>query len=382
MTVLESPGSAQPIPRDGERLPVLDGLRGAAMCLVLWHHVVEFQLPLGKESWLGWLRSAGNLSWSGSDLFLVVSGFLAGRALLASSSRRATLAYLIRRTLRIVPHYLVVLTIVYAAGTTLSPAVHIRQPFWSYATFSANFALALANTWDWIALSVYWFIAVALQFSLAASLIVYLRRSIVPTAALATIAATQLLRWLFYAIDPQATVAQYVLPFLRMDTFAWGLLVAWLAGESHGQWAMQGLRRHAPLLLGLAAVILLGLSALRPRQGEAALVHGGYAAIAFAYAVIVGVAIARLPELLRGVLTSRPLRWLGRRTYGIYLWHAAISWAVFHFVGGPHFVIDSWRAMAVVMLALACTLSLAELGWRWLEAPLFRTTRRYSNVCS
>lgn len=380
MTRVASPPLAAPAAHDlPGRLQVLDGLRGAAMLLVVWHHVIEFQLPVSKETWLGWLRTAGNLSWSGSDLFFVLSGFFAGRALFRpAADARGAGAFLMRRTLRIVPLYLLVLTILYVGGTALSPAVHIKQSFWSYATLLANFSLAFANTWDWIALSIYWFIAVEFQFCLAASLLVLVRPVAVAPLLIAAIVAAQLLRWGVHAAAPDATVAQYTLPFLRMDTFAWGLLLARLALESPEGRTMRALRRHAPLLLGATIALLAVLTLLRPRQGDATLVHGGYAAIALGYAVIVGITLARPPALLQRVLTLRPAVWIGRRTYGIYLWHAGVSWAVFHIAAGPSFVLDSWRSATWMIVALGLTGGFAALGWRWIEQPLLDRARKIS----
>src|SRR4051812_17111536 len=60
--------------RAANRDAVFDGLRGVAIALVLWHHLVEQALPPGHGSWLGWLRAATNLSWCGVDLFFVISG--------------------------------------------------------------------------------------------------------------------------------------------------------------------------------------------------------------------------------------------------------------------------------------------------------------------
>src|SRR5271165_3615222 len=86
------------------RIPALDGLRGIAILLVLlWHGV----FGMGSSSkLLSSLLAVGKLSWSGVDLFFVLSGFLIGGILLdATDSRVYFKTFYIRRAFRILPLY-------------------------------------------------------------------------------------------------------------------------------------------------------------------------------------------------------------------------------------------------------------------------------------
>src|SRR5712691_8951390 len=92
------------------RIPVLDGLRGIAILLVLlWHGF--FSIPF-KSKVLLRLAAIGKLSWSGVDLFFVLSGFLIGGILLdAKDSPRYFQTFYARRAYRILPLYTVALGI-------------------------------------------------------------------------------------------------------------------------------------------------------------------------------------------------------------------------------------------------------------------------------
>lgn len=83
------------------RIPELDGLRGLAILLVLFYHYIESSPVLP-----GFLSVAGRLTWSGVDLFFVLSGFLIGGILLnARESPNYFKAFYVRRAYRILPIY-------------------------------------------------------------------------------------------------------------------------------------------------------------------------------------------------------------------------------------------------------------------------------------
>jgi peptidoglycan/LPS O-acetylase OafA/YrhL len=86
------------------RVPALDGLRGVAILLVLLRH--SFFGLESQSSLLSAFLAAGRLTWSGVDLFFVLSGFLIGGILLdARKSPRYFSTFYIRRAYRILPLY-------------------------------------------------------------------------------------------------------------------------------------------------------------------------------------------------------------------------------------------------------------------------------------
>ena len=105
-----------PLRAEKARNTALDGLRGIAIAMVLWHHLVEPNLPLGHASPLGWLRAATGLSWAGVDLFFTLSGFLIGGILIDHRiSPHFTRVFYLRRAVRILPLYYLTLAVMAAA---------------------------------------------------------------------------------------------------------------------------------------------------------------------------------------------------------------------------------------------------------------------------
>src|SRR5262249_34220180 len=94
-------------------IPVLDGLRGIAVLLVLWSHV-----PLvtpGYPQWLQWAHVAVGPGCPGVEIFFVASGFLMPRILLAERERGLAVRwFLLRRVLRIFPIYYLLLAVMLA----------------------------------------------------------------------------------------------------------------------------------------------------------------------------------------------------------------------------------------------------------------------------
>src|SRR5690348_11900504 len=96
-------------------LPALDGLRGLAIALVLWYHLMDPRVLLGKAAPLPLYGLLGS-GFSGVFLFFVLSGFLLflpyARALLSGESWPAAREFYRRRALRILPAYYVSLAFV------------------------------------------------------------------------------------------------------------------------------------------------------------------------------------------------------------------------------------------------------------------------------
>src|SRR5262249_37296796 len=106
------------------RVPELDGIRGLAIVLVLiWHFFVALAEPERPATLLSYMQAACRLTWTGVDLFFVLSGFLIGGILLDhKDSPTFFKIFYARRFFRIVPLYVVTLSLVYAfikaIGTT------------------------------------------------------------------------------------------------------------------------------------------------------------------------------------------------------------------------------------------------------------------------
>jgi hypothetical protein len=176
------------------------------------------------------------------------------------------------------------------------------------------------------------------------------------------------------------------------DTRATGLLVgaalalAWIPGQGlvRGRDLPDGarlpgiqywgrLRRRwswaAPLFLdlaGLAALAALVFLCLRLGEFDPLLYRGGLATVALATAVVIAASAHPHARLGESLLGRQPLRWIGQRSYGIYLWHWPVVMVTRPQLDVP---LEGWP---LLVLRLALTVLLAEFSYRYVETPIRR----------
>jgi peptidoglycan/LPS O-acetylase OafA/YrhL len=158
------------------RIPELDGLRGFAILLVLIYHYVVFPLHSLEPRSPTWLAACLDLTWSGVDLFFVLSGFLVGGLLYdARESPYYFRTFFARRVCRIFPLYYVLLTLVFLGGpyvgiyTAVPGGPHFTPAGPSPVScifFLQNFWAAETGTPGSLWLAVTWSLAVEEQFYL------------------------------------------------------------------------------------------------------------------------------------------------------------------------------------------------------------------------
>ena len=113
----------------------------------------------------------------------------------------------------------------------------------------------------------------------------------------------------------------------------------------------------------MAALVAVSWAMLRASEFSPGLYRGGFLLFAAAAAVAV-TAASRPGGFLAWVLGSKPGRWIGTRSYGLYLWH----WPVFVYTR-PQLDVPL-TGTANVVLRLALTVALAETSYRLVERPL------------
>ncbi len=356
------------------RIPELDGLRGAAIALVLvFHFVLSVQTP-----WPAVNRFM-LFGWSGVDLFFVLSGFLIGGILLdnrRSDSYFST--FYARRFFRIVPVYFAVLAlygVVWLLGANIRAIEmhYVGQPmsWFAYVTFTNNFWIALHNSMK-IFLPPSWSLAIEEQFYLTLPLIIFLvaRRhvpKIVATSILAIVAA----RWICCANGIVTQNQAYVLPWFRADALLIGVAAALVIRNER---AVAWLKSHlwtlylAALLL---AVVIARTGGALPADNESAnapVMTYGLTCVALIYACILLAAVLGRSRVQSRLLTLRPLRWLGKVSYCVYLLHVPMFSAMFHIFH---------TSLPAALAALAAMFVIAELSWRFFEAPLMHIGHRF-----
>ncbi|MDB6022304.1 MAG: hypothetical protein JWQ04_2161 [Pedosphaera sp.] len=374
------------------RIPELDGLRGMAILLVLVFHYLTLQIHFQPTGILRALAPGLGLAWSGVDLFFVLSGFLIGGILMDQRESPNYFSNFYRRRFwRIVPIYAVVcgafwfFAFAFHSNWLFQPAL----PWYYYATFTQNIGMALAGGWfgaNW--LGVTWSLAVEEQFYLVAPLALrWLRSSFVPILVGGAILLSLLLRILcgslFQPIFPHPALTAYVMMPCHLDGLAVGVLVAWLVRNQPAVAWLKGKRWF------LLAVILASAAGLWRANAQSWQVFSpqmtliGYTWLAFFYGLVLVYALFYTDGVLGRILRFSPLRGLGIISYGVYLLHQPVSGLCYGMLTShdePGF--RNLPETGITLLALALTLSLAALSWRYFEQPLLSRGRPHRPIPS
>jgi len=352
-------------PKDGNPaaryLPALDGLRAFSVLSVIAYHA---ELP-----WLGG-------GFVGVEVFFVVSGYLITSLLLDELRASGTISlprFWLRRARRLLPALFALLLATLLLSLTVAPD--------SLAGTRGDCAAALlyvSNWWQVIHHHSYfmdvdrpplllhlWSLAVEEQFYLIWPLVVALCGRAaprwVPRVALLGGAASAL--WLAWLYDPSQDPTRV---YVGSDTRLSGLLLgaalaavvpAFATPKPLGQAAR--IVREALAALGFSTLVWL---VCRSTGHDPMLYRGGLLLVDFASAALIVGLVA--PTAMARVLGARPWAWLGRRSYGLYLWH----WPIFA-VTRPEF--DSpLHGASLLALRLGLTFAAAELCYRFVEQPI------------
>ncbi|PUE43828.1 acyltransferase family protein [Limnohabitans sp. Hippo3] len=346
------------------RLPGLDGLRGVAVLAVIGYHLN-----------LGHFLPAGFL---GVDIFFTVSGFIITALLLqehAQSGRIDFPAFYLRRARRLFPAALVMLLLLVPLTPLFQPAALPRLREDLPAAF-----LYLSNWWQIVAQQSYfeaieqprllqhlWSLAVEEQYYLLWPLAALWllnrtgRTGLGVAAGLIAVASTIWMAWLYTTQleggDPSRV-------YLGTDTHLMGLLAGSALAAWWNPWKIRMASQASDEILNLAgtaalAALIWGMA--ETHEGMPGLYQGGFLLAALLTCVVIGAA-TREGTWVAWMLSTRPMLWLGARSYSLYLWH----WPVVVWLR-PSSQADALELTWVNAARLVITLLCAEASYRWVE---------------
>ena len=340
--------------------PALDGLRGVAIMAVLaihTHHVIGWPLLRG-----------GNI---GVDIFFVLSGFLITALLLEEWQRGGSISlksFYWRRALRLGPALLVLLAVMYAFGSVfLAPveADETKRALPLAFVYASDLALAFFNI-RLGALQHTWSLAIEEHFYL-----------VWPLLLVAGLKLGISRRWLLFitlllavaSMVQRATLHQLGAPPVRtyygIDTRADALLIGCAAGMALS-WSFVRSSSLKPLLIPALLLIVFCLIAT---DYATPLMHlGGFTLLAVAAAVLVVNSVLSPTSQLTGLLEARPLVWLGRISYGLYLWHYPVFKAA-------NLLQFGWAFKLCV--AVTATFAVTCLSYYLIERPALKLKRKF-----
>jgi len=374
------------LPRSGERIPALDGLRGLAILMVLVMHCYVIVPTTAGIAVHDALKRSCALFFTGVDLFFVLSGFLIGGILLDHQhTPRLVPAFFVRRALRIFPLYglLLLSFIVFRqipALAALSGGEYFISPVptWSYFTMVQNIAMSAVqhagNYW----LSPTWSLGIEEQFYLLMPFVVrrFGSRGLAYVAVWAVVICPAL-RFATLLASGNSVAATFLLP-MRADALLAGVLCAVGVRD---ETVVGFLRTHRTLLAGLLTSLAFFLVVLTTRGlsgGSPLMVSVGYTVAAAFFSGLLLWVLVFPSGMIAQVFRLRPLCAIGVVSYFIYLFHTPVFFMTHWLVRNLPPLHQDWTGGAITLLALSLTGALSIVSYRWLEAPLHRLGRRYS----
>jgi peptidoglycan/LPS O-acetylase OafA/YrhL len=360
--------------------PELDGLRFAAFLAVFVHH----WLPNTPEEWdrlgPGAAMAAAIVVRTGAygvDFFFVLSSYLLSELLLREKARTGKidpLRFYMRRLLRIWPLYFVFL-----AGTALI-APHFLDDSLSghglaFVFFVSNWTAAFTGSAASVAAPL-WSVSVEEQFYLIKPWLVRHITSVGWWRLVGALTGLALLTRAVLVLNHAQHPGIWCNTFARLDTVAMGIVLA--LAQRNAPWVCRALRRvgvvgGALIILGIGACVRLDQS---PPPWPLLL---SYSAVAFgAGSIIAGTMGGGLSQR---VFSNALVAWLGRISYGLYVFHAlglvlgrrqAVSWDL----------VDAPRVLLTGLVGLGLTIAASVLSWFLVERPFLRLKKRYEVVAS
>ncbi|HYE88253.1 MAG TPA: acyltransferase, partial [Vicinamibacterales bacterium] len=356
------PEAPQPLSR--QHLPALDGLRAVAVLAVLVYHA---DLKGAEGGFLG------------VDVFFVLSGFLITHLLLDEHTRTGAIglyAFYMRRGRRLLPALYGVLLFVSLAAALFMPDVllQVRDDLvWSLG-YVANwwFIYSEQSYFEaWVRppfLQHLWSLAIEEQFYMVWPLVVMAamrwsgRRAVGGVALGGAVASTGWMALMAIQRDMPAHDASRA--YFGTDTHVMGLLIGATLAAFYDPRSVQARRRWLSSA-GVASFVALLAGFVWLSEHSPFLYRGGFALVSLLTAVVIYAATSTDSRLSR-LLSSRVLRWIGDRSYGMYLW----PWPVF-LMTRP--LVDvPFSGATNTLFRMAVTVIVAQVSYVMIETPFRR----------
>ncbi|MFA5564597.1 MAG: acyltransferase family protein [Acidimicrobiia bacterium] len=353
-------------PQLSQHFPALDGLRGVATFAVLAYHQ-EF----------GWAKGG----YLGVSVFFTLSGYLITSLLLVEISQSGTVrygAFAARRARRLLPAAFVGVALAVVFGLSVatdSQQRHLAGDVWAALTYMSNWRYIIQDIGYGDIFGApsplihFWSLAIEGQFYVIFPALIWAVTKLT-TRRIASITILVVSLWL---ISMAATLglagATDDRIYFGTDTRATELLSGSILALLYRHFYLQ--RSLSPAIKGVLAQVsrvagvvaagfltyLVMATALESRW----LYRGGLVAVGATSAVLVWSLLGT--GMLARAMAWWPLRWLGLRSYGLYLYH----WPVFLWLSPLRVGLEGWP---LFMLRLSLSVLLADLSFRFVERPL------------
>ena len=344
------------------RVPSLDGLRAVSILLVMLSHYFDSRLFPGG---LGVL------------IFFVVSGFLITRLLLAEAKRNGRISlsgFYLRRFFRLYP-----VVTAYAACVVLFFVVSGRRIDWyeplSALFYFANYLYAASSMAGHagatpMPFAIFWSLSVEEHFYLFFPLLFILLRGRFLIAWMVAICMGCLAARILLAHAHPEWLSTHVFYYtdIRLDSIAFGVLLAAICEERGAASIVGFLERPAVLTIALATILLC--LAIRNDWFRETLRYTMLgASIA---AILAAIVFSPRYRFVQTMLNLPLIRWIGALSYSLYVWHTFVPDLL-------HAAVPSLHRPLAPPAELAAALAIAALSWYGLEKPAAALRSRFGS---
>jgi peptidoglycan/LPS O-acetylase OafA/YrhL len=348
--------------------PHLDGLRALAILGILFEHL---DLPLPAMFRCGPLCVR---------FFFVLTGYFITLSLWRVRGEMADDAegymplgrYYLARLLRTGPPFYLSLLLGAVFGIE-----EVRANFFWLATFQANNYIAWLGYWP-DAISHYWSLAVQEQFYFLWPLVVLAmpKRWFLPMMAAFIVFGLGFR--IVCILESTTTLARWVTLFGCIDSFAVGGLVAYL-GQAQilaKMWQSKTLLFAMPLIA--CACFYLGRALMTLPEGNVWLALNEEVDAVF-LAWVLAASLTGMKAGYARALSWSPLVYLGKISYGIYVYHVFIIVLVSPLLV-PYGMSEDHNVFGRIAILLALTLAVSSLSWHWIEQPFLAWKKAMASV--
>jgi peptidoglycan/LPS O-acetylase OafA/YrhL len=346
--------------------PELDGVRGISILLVLGVHLTPRLVPGG---------------YFGVEVFFVLSGFLITSLLLQEWQCTHSISikdFYFRRALRLGPGLLLYLLLLGGYAVIFLKPENAKEIYtgilWSLS-YVSNWVIALQSDYPIGILAITWSLAVEEQFYLLWPLVLFLllHKKVKPHWIIVAIGLGVILialhrGWLW------KSGASFHRLYYATDTRADGLMLGCLIGCLVSWQALPRSRVFEIFLkvLAVLAGVVFAYLVMTIKSSNSILFQGVFSLASLAFGIVLTVLVLWPGSLVFHLLRFPPLVWIGRVSYGLYLWHWPVRGYVFGVTLQP-----SYRQ---ILMALVLSFGITAISFYVVEKPFLAWKKRLSRA--